>query len=163
MPLSSNKVIPARVAQRALTKFVVDPATGCHVSTYSVASHGYAQVGWHVGDGRNDGTTVHRAAWTAVHGQIAAGMTIDHDSACHKKCVNVTHLRELTNLENARRTSGRDWPLGECVNGHSDAIYWRKPSSGGKGYCHACRMNIQRIRRAAAKASRLVHQTTASP
>lgn len=43
---SVMKRIPDAVAQRALARFVFDPVTGCHVSTYSVASHGYAQIGW---------------------------------------------------------------------------------------------------------------------
>lgn len=33
--------IPDRIAQRAASAYVVDD--GCHISTYSTASHGYAQ------------------------------------------------------------------------------------------------------------------------
>lgn len=61
--------------------------------------------------------TAHRAAWAHVNGQIPEGMTIDH--LCKTRpCVRVDHLRLLSNYENARRTGGRDWPLGQCVNGH---------------------------------------------
>ena len=38
--------IPDRVALRALRRFERDTESGCHISTYSVASHGYAQIGW---------------------------------------------------------------------------------------------------------------------
>lgn len=146
---SIGKVIPDRVAQRALTKFVLDPVTWCHISTYSVASHGYAQVGWERDDGGGiDGTTAHRAAWTAVHGQIAEGMTIDHRPTCHKKCVNVRHLRELTNHENARRTAGRDWPLGECAQGHSNS---HLVFQGKKRVCRICQREWQRRYRARKK------------
>lgn len=52
-------VIPDRVALRAATKYKVDG--DCWVSTYSVASHGYAQIGWQE-KGKLRGTTAHRAA-----------------------------------------------------------------------------------------------------
>lgn len=38
-------VIPDRVAERAATKYETSE-DGCWISTYSVASHGYAQIGW---------------------------------------------------------------------------------------------------------------------
>lgn len=42
--------IPERVALRAYERVEVDEA-GCWISTYSTASHGYAQIGWQ-GDGK---------------------------------------------------------------------------------------------------------------
>lgn len=39
-------IIPPRVAARAAARCIVDDVTGCWISTYSVASHGYAQIGW---------------------------------------------------------------------------------------------------------------------
>ncbi len=114
-------IIPDRVALRALRKFSVDES-GCHLSTYSVGSHGYAQIGWHDHErGRRVMITAHRAAWSAVFGQIPEGMTIDH-TCKNRRCVNVSHLRLLSNFENARRTFGRDWPLGTCINGHSNDL-----------------------------------------
>lgn len=111
------KVIPARAAKRAYDKFVPD-TNGCYISTYSVASHGYAQVGWKVdGSTKNDGTTAHRAAWTHVHGQIPERMDIDHICRNHR-CVNVDHLRLLSPEENRRRCKA-DFPIGEnCRRGH---------------------------------------------
>ena len=41
---------------------------GCWVSTYSTASHGYAQIGWQDGPDRHM-ALAHRAAWVHVHGQ----------------------------------------------------------------------------------------------
>ena len=109
--------IPHRVAKRAISQFVVDE-NGCHISTYSVASHGYAQIGWGIGDGKIDVTTAHRAAWVAHTGeQIPADMTIDHTGK-ERRCVNPDHLRVLSNVENGRRTNGRDWKHGQCANGH---------------------------------------------
>ena len=100
-------VIPPRVAERAATRYVEDES-GCFISTYSTASHGYAQIGWtnNPGDRRSSVTLCHRGAWVYYHGaQIPDGMTIDH--LCHnRQCVNPDHLRLLSNFENARRTAG---------------------------------------------------------
>lgn len=127
--------IPDIVAFRALSRWTLQAPTGCHISTYSVANHGYAQIGWQVGGGKNAGTTAHRAAWTAVYGPIPPGMTIDH--ACKtRRCVNVEHLRMLTNYENARRVSGKDWPLGTCINGHPPTMARQLPN--GKILCTPC-------------------------
>lgn len=67
--------IPARVAERAATHYEL--GDGCHISTYSIGSHRYAQVGWHDPDRRRT-TTAHRASWTHRHGQIPEDMTVDH-------------------------------------------------------------------------------------
>lgn len=128
-------VIPERVAQRAAERFLLDAATGCHISTYSTASHGYAQIGWHDSEGPRAMVTAHRAAWAYRYGQIPEGMTIDH-TCKNRRCVNVEHLRLLTNFENARRTFGRDWPLGQCAQGHSNDLLARLPS--GRFGCSQC-------------------------
>ena len=127
-------VIPDRVCLRALRRFDLDEETGCHVSTYSTASHGYAQIGWHEASGVRHVVLAHRAAWVAVHGQIPEGMTVDH-TCKNRRCVNVAHLRLLSNFENARRTAGRDWPLGQCIHGHSND---RLVKRSGKWMCADC-------------------------
>lgn len=124
--------IPPRVAERAATRHVVSGS--CHVSTYSVASHGYAQIGWNE-DGERHVTTAHRAAWVHTNGQIPEGMTIDH--LCkNRTCVKAEHLRLLSNFENGRRTFGRDWPLGKCIRGHDNSELQTRPS--GKRVCRVC-------------------------
>lgn len=118
-----NVPIPDRVAQRVLAR-VTPGEDGCVLSTYSVASHGYAQIGWKDADGIMRGTTAHRAAWTAVHGPIPDGMTVHH--RCHeRRCVNVEHMELLTNEQNARRNrDGLDWERdGTCANGHGSEHY----------------------------------------
>lgn len=126
-------VIPDRVAARAAVRFEGDE-NGCWISTYSTASHGYAQIGWQE-QGDRWVVTAHRAAWVYHHGQqIPEGMTIDHTCKT-KPCVNPSHLRMLSNFENARRTDGRDWKLGECVNGHSNDFLVHR---GGKWKCEKC-------------------------
>lgn len=126
--------IPDRVAKRAGTSYIEDE-NGCWISTYSTGSHGYAQIGWHAGGGRRLGTTAHRASWVyANDGQIPEGMTIDHTCKV-RRCVNPAHLRLLPNFENARRTAGRDWPSGQCANGHPNSLlYW----DGSRYRCRPC-------------------------
>ncbi|MDN4616432.1 HNH endonuclease signature motif containing protein [Leifsonia sp. F6_8S_P_1B] len=118
----NSVVVPERVAQRALTNVDKQP-NGCWISRYSVSTHGYAQIGWSLPKeerrtaARNAMVLAHRAAWTAIHGQVPLGMTIDHICK-ERRCVNPDHLRLLPNFENARRTNGHDWPMGVCANGH---------------------------------------------
>jgi hypothetical protein len=101
---------PRRVLERARDRWD-DGSHGCRISTYSVGSHGYAQLGWYA-DRTNHMVLAHRGAWEAERGPIPEGMT---DHMCkQRRCVNVLHLRLLTNHENARRNTGRDMPLGRC-------------------------------------------------
>lgn len=127
-------IIPDRVAKRAALSYIEND-NGCHISTYSVASHGYAQIGWKEPSGERHMTTAHRAAWVYANGRkIPEGATVDH--ACKvRTCVNPGHLRILSNFENARRTSGRDWSLGECANGHPNScLHW----NGTRYVCYIC-------------------------
>lgn len=125
--------IPDRVAQRAFENWTEGDG-GCHISTYSTQSSGYAQIGWWA-DGKSHMTTAHRAAWVHVHGQIEGDMDVDHRPTCDYRCVNDEHLRLLTPQDNRRRQYG-DWPLGECRRGHPDSM--RVPSTRGTrcGECH---------------------------
>jgi len=134
------KEIPARAAERAYSNWTLGQ-NGCYISTYSVASHGYAQVGWRRDDGKNDATTAHRAAWTHVHGQIPERTDIDHRQECDRRCVNVDHLRLLSPEENRRRNKG-DFPMGQsCKRGHPPTA--RKKTERGM-VCQMC--NAARIK-----------------
>ena len=138
--MQRNQFIPPAAAERAFTKFTVSP-DGCFISTYSVASHGYAQIGWGNKADGHGGTTAHRAAWVHVNGQISDGMTIDHQCK-NRRCVNVEHLRLLSNFDNGRRTFGRDWELGQCANGHPDSEL--VTTSRGRLECGICRKDWHR-------------------
>lgn len=131
-----TKPIPVRVAFRAATRYVV--VGECHISVYSVASHGYAQIGWQE-DGKTQGTTAHRAASTFYDGPLDEGETVDHRCK-NRRCVRREHLRRLSNFENARRTNGRDWPLGECAHGHPNELLAVK---GRKRVCGVCNAEWQ--------------------
>lgn len=127
--------IPPRVAQRAYERWTPNEH-GCHISTYSVQSKGYAQIGWQGDDGKMHGTTAHRAAWVHVHGQIPAGMEVDHRIVCDWRCVNVDHLRLLTVAQN-RRQEGRAYPVGYCTRGHPDSL--RVQTKRGAWICPICK------------------------
>ena len=152
-------VIPDRVASRAANRWIAGE-NGCHISTYSVASHGYAQVGWHDGPNVRHMTLCHRAAWVWANGrQIPDGMTIDH--LCkNRRCVNPNHLRLISNFENARRTDGSDWEMCKCKHGHpnSEIRYW--PS--GKAYCGICAKDWAHRRNERVKAKRRLAKTQAA-
>lgn len=140
-------VIPERVKQRAYEKWEADG--DCWISTYSTSTHGYAQIGW-ASPTEKQVVLAHRAAWEHVHGPVGAGMTIDH--LCkQRRCVNPDHLRVLDNFENARRTRGRDWPLGQCVNGHPNSELHTQPS--GKIVCAPCLRNWRAKHEAKKKAA----------
>lgn len=111
--------VPERVYQRVITWADRDPDSGCLVSRYSLQGTGYSQIGW-VQDGRLFMTTTHRALWVYLEGPTSEDETIDH-TCKNRRCVERGHLRLLSNYDNARRTFGRDWPLGQCINGHPDS------------------------------------------
>lgn len=135
--------IPEAAARRALER-CTPGSGGCLISTYSIGSHGYAQVGWRLNGSKNQMTTAHRAAWVAHTGeQIPEGMTVDH--TCHvRRCVNPEHLRLLSNLDNARDNA--QYPgmfqipgvalLGkQCRRGHQLIGF-----ASGARYCRECVM-----------------------
>ena len=144
VPRRNMPPIPAQVAERAATRYVVDDA-GCWLSTYSRASHGYAQIGWQ-GPEKNHGTTAHRAAWTHHNGPIPDGATIDH--TCHvRPCVNPAHLRLLTLIENASDGGARERlaPVAAgkvCYKGHEMQLY-----ASGAIRCRTCVVDRQRAKR----------------
>lgn len=129
-------VIPERVKERAASNWTLD--LDCWVSNYSIGSHGYAQIGWQ--ENRKTHTVLaHRASWELTMGPVPLGHTLDH--LCKtKRCVNPSHLRILPNFENARRTSGRDWEVGKCLNGHSNEFL--VSDCRGKKFCIVCETTI---------------------
>lgn len=130
--------IPLRVAKRAATRYTITPS-GCYISTYSTASHGYAQIGWQSGS-RIQATTAHRAAWVYYTGEQPAG-TIDHYDHCDRRCVRREHLRDISNWENARRNRpGSQASLTTCLNGHDAPVVERvrKRKSGRAGVWRTC-------------------------
>ena len=135
--------IPMYVAQRAATRYQ-ENESGCWISTYSVASHGYAQIGWQSGK-KTQMTTAHRAAWVYHTGEQPVG-TIDHYDHCDRRCVNPGHLRDISNWENARRNrANADTSLATCLNGHDAPIIEKMRKGKVWRTCSQC--NTDRYRR----------------
>jgi hypothetical protein len=129
-----SRATPSRVVARLLGN--VEQAGGCLISTYSTGSHGYSQIGWYDSSaGRSHMALGHRVAWEAEHGPIPEGLTVDHICR-NRRCVNIEHLRLLSNVDNARdngmarRTHCPQGHEYDEANTHHDAKGHRK--------CRAC-------------------------
>lgn len=135
--------VPDAVLMRVLANVTVRE-DGCVISNYSVGSHGYAQLGWWKTGRVCCMILAHRAAWLALRGPIPDDMTIDH--ICRvRKCVNVAHLRLLTNVENAR--SNGNAIKTHCPRDHPyDAENTRRDSRGFR-YCKQCARDRRKARR----------------
>lgn len=133
-----TRPIPARVAERAATRYTVDPDSGCHLTTYALNASGYGQIGW-TDDQVGYMTLAHRAAYVHDSGeQIPIGQTVDHiHGICSsRRCVRYEHLRLLSNADNSARTNGRDWELGKCSQGHPATDRITLPT--GRSKCAPC-------------------------
>lgn len=100
-------------------------------------------------DGRYQG--LHRISWQILNGPIPKDTVIDHtchneDANCsgsnscqHRKCVNPSHLRAVSHLENVQAGNRVMANNTHCVNGHlvADNLAHR-PS--GRAYCVSCRV-----------------------
>lgn len=134
--------IPQRVVDRVMAHTHREGA--CIVSDYSVGSHGYAQVGW-TEAGSRVVTVCHRVAWAGANGPIPDGMTVDH--LCrNRRCVNVEHLRLLTNIDNA--TLNAQAFRTHCPSGHPYDLLNTAWNRHGHRKCRRCAYERKRSRAA---------------
>jgi rhodanese-related sulfurtransferase len=109
----------------------------CIVSCYSTGSHGYSQIGWYEPTARRSVMVLgHRAAWESANGPIPEGMTVDH-MCRNRRCINVDHLRLLSNTDNAR-DNGMSRRT-HCPSGHAydETNTYVHPRTGHRS-CRAC-------------------------
>lgn len=130
-----NRIIPARVADRAANRYCKDG--DCWITRYYVSpQNGYGAIQWKEG-GRIVGGLVHRAAWVYHTGrQIPLGNTLGHTCG-QKACVNPDHIEEYPSFENADKAGDGEWAQGTCANGHPRSELIRYPS--GQLRCRACK------------------------
>lgn len=115
------------------------------VSTYSVGSHGYCQIGWYE-DGKARMTLVHRVVWLAAHGPIPGGLVVDH-TCFNRRCGLLDHLRLLTRAVNAGLNSNSRKT--HCKRGHEFTVDNIYRSAEGHRLCRTC------VRAAQARAVRV--------
>ncbi|GLW63518.1 hypothetical protein Arub01_17620 [Actinomadura rubrobrunea] len=139
--------------ERFTSKVVIDPETGCHVWTASKTRDGYGKF-WF--DGRHQ--YAHRVAYAATHGEIPAGMEVDH--MCGRRdCVRPDHLQVVTHVENSRFQVTRDGthPMANrthCPRGHALTPENNRPDRAARGWrkCLACNRARTALRNALASA-----------
>lgn len=133
--------------------------------------YGYVGVGSQV-DGTATSRGCHVVAWEAEHGSVPKGLFLDHlchnPETCdggpdcpHRACNEPSHLRVVTNFENAQRSTSarvnraRHLARTHCIRGHEfagenlrfDAIPGRQPAR----VCRTCKRETQYARRVAAR------------
>ena len=118
--------------------------TECIIWDKCKSETGYGQA-WYKGKR----IKAHRAAWVKVNGEIPAGMVIDHTchnpkecisgTACeHRACINVEHMRLVTQQENIMAGKHNIDNRSHCNQGHpfvKENIMIRK---NGKRECAEC-------------------------
>lgn len=88
------------MAERVADQSEVDEATDCVLWLGNLDRDGYGHVKRKGIKGR-----IHRYLWEELRGPIAEGLVVDH--TCHvRNCVNIDHLRVVTNPQNLQNRKG---------------------------------------------------------
>ena len=117
--------------------------TECIIWKQSLKETGYGQTFF-----QGKVTRAHRAAWIKAHGPIPAGLVLDHTchdpkeceggvTCIHRACVNIDHLRLITQQENVMAGRHNIDNRSHCNQGHpfEGNIMVRK---NGKRECAEC-------------------------
>lgn len=107
---------------------------GCLVYMGHLNKGGYGELS---SSGKYHGM-VHRIVWEATFGPIPDGLVVDH-TCFVRPCVNVAHLRLLTNEANAGLT--RRSIATHCPNGHEYNAENTRITSKGRRFCRVCNRN----------------------
>jgi hypothetical protein len=119
---------------RFVAKIEADQESSCWNWTGSMANSGYGLFGF---EGKY--VLAHRFSVSITRGLKGGGLVVDHVCG-NKKCVNPTHLEEVTQSENVRRGIERAPPrprATHCKKGHpfsEDNTYWFR----GSRWCRTC-------------------------
>lgn len=89
---------PGDIRRFNLSRFRVDPVTGCHLWLGALSTNGYAVVGTN----REGAFRVARLVYIRDVGPLAPGLYPDHRCR-NRSCINSEHLEKVTNAQNAQR------------------------------------------------------------
>ena len=146
-----SAAVPERVAKRLMEGAVREGE--CLIAPGSTNGVGYCRVWWREpGEPREKNNTklAHRVSWWIHNGEIPDGLVVDH-MCRNRRCIEITHLRLLTNEENSALTLNANKQF--CPQGHPYAgeNLYVGPSGKGK-WCRICTKN-KWIRKKAAMAA----------
>lgn len=111
--LDAGEVSAAKVARRFSESFV---RSG---ECWKWAGNSWTRNGYGVFSANNRKVLAHRFAWSLRHGQIPAGMQVDHK--CHNRaCVNPDHLQIVTQKLNQENRSGANGNSSSGIRG----VFW---------------------------------------
>lgn len=135
-----------RVRDRAARRLMESTKTmddGCIEWTGALDGGGYGSL--HYNDGQFKTVKAHRVAYYLFVGDIAEGMTIDH--LCNNRpCVNVEHMIQATNSDNAKRgKKPLEW-IDHCSKGHKFTpknTIIKLTNMGKARVCRICRNKYQ--------------------
>ncbi len=141
MPSATGDEIPERVVERVRSLVPHPHGVECIIWPLSTGSHGYGQIGWGAKNEKASGTTAHRAVWLSYVGPIG-DLTVDH--LCrNRRCVNLDHLRLLSNVDNASDNGLAT--RSSCPAGHEYAGDNLHLTPAGHRRCKKCARESQRI------------------
>ena len=89
----------ARLVQEILSSITIDEESGCWIWVKSCQRNGCGQK-----RAFGEMMPAHRASWLAFRGSPAERMDIAHCCG-NRKCVNPSHLKEITHAQNMRERS----------------------------------------------------------
>jgi len=117
------------VLKRFVTKFTVNPETGCWDWTAASRSDGYGAINT---PGRTE--LAHRVSFTVFVGPIPEDLQIDH--LCNNRgCVNPDHLEPVSQVENLGRGARRRT---RCRQGHLFTLENTGYKATGYRFCRQC-------------------------
>ena len=113
----------ASLAERLRAHVVVDPETGCHVWTSTLAKGGYGRVL----------VSAHRLAWELAHGPIPEGMLVLH-KCDNPPCCNPEHLFIGTVADNMADKTRKK----RARNGYTGKLNQPREPGGSEGAQRQC-------------------------
>ena len=142
--------------RKRLSARSVPTPSGCIEWAGAKDRYGYGKIKVIDDFGAQRQTGAHRAAWIAFVGPIEGALVIDHKCR-NEACINVDHLRLVTNAENTKigdhsnkrgRSGRRDGaPVGCGKHGREDGRWFEYKKGYARWVCRICaRASLKRHR-----------------